>query len=113
MACIMSIEFILRLHLHLHFYCFHTYMRGTHSTRKKTSHTLSVQPHATATENEPAIPPELIKLELAKWVKRSTAGSFISLTAFITWIIVFQLNKDSFGPKWFVMSQEEEALTGW
>ena len=63
--------------------------------------------------NEDAIPPELIKLNLAKWVKTSAAGAFISITLLVTWIIVFQLNRDSFGPKWFVMAQEEEALTGW
>jgi hypothetical protein len=55
----------------------------------------------------------LIKLNLAKWVKTSAAGAFISITLLVTWIIVFQLNRDSFGPKWFVMAQEEEALTGW
>ena len=63
--------------------------------------------------NEEEIPPELIQMELEKWVKRSTAGSFISLTGLITWVVVFQLNKDSFGPGWFVMSQEEDVLTGW
>lgn len=59
------------------------------------------------------ISPELIQAELAKWIKRSTAGSFLSVTVFITWIVVFQLNRDSFGPKWFVMSQEEGERTGW
>lgn len=72
-----------------------------------------LMPSTLKLENNAVIPPELIKLELGKWVKRSTIGAFIYMTAFITWVVVFQLNKDNFGPQWFVMSQEQETLTGW
>uniref|UniRef100_A0A7S3VH86 Gamma-secretase subunit PEN-2 n=1 Tax=Chaetoceros debilis TaxID=122233 RepID=A0A7S3VH86_9STRA len=64
-------------------------------------------------DNEVIPPPEEIKAELTKWVKRSTLGSFIYTTAFITWVLVFQLNRDKFGPKWFIMSEDEEIRTGW
>ena len=56
---------------------------------------------------------ESIDIEVAKWVKRSTAGSVLSSILFITWIITFQLNKKSFGPTWFVMSQDVGDVTGW
>ena len=59
------------------------------------------------------VPPEIIQLELSRWVKRSTAGSMISFVAFISWIITFQVTKENFGPKWFVMSPDEEITTGW
>lgn len=64
-------------------------------------------------QNNDAVPPELIQLELSKWIKRSTLGSFIYFTVLVSWIIAFQVNRDSFSPKWFVMSPEEEILTGW
>lgn len=54
-----------------------------------------------------------IQANLCKWVKRSTIGSLLYTTGFITWILVFQLNQDSFGPSWFVMPQQEELRTGW
>mmetsp|Transcript_16731 Transcript_16731/g.31702 ORF Transcript_16731/g.31702 Transcript_16731/m.31702 type:complete len:141 (-) Transcript_16731:112-534(-) len=64
-------------------------------------------------ENTDTVPPEIIQLELSKWVKRSTLGSILSFTIFISWIITFQVNKDSFSSKWFVMSPDEELVTGW
>jgi len=57
--------------------------------------------------------PEEIKAEVTKWVKRSSIGSAISVIVFVSWTIAFQLNKDNFGPKWFVMSQDDEDRTGW
>lgn len=59
------------------------------------------------------VDPEIVKSELRKWVLRSTIGSALYFLVLVTWIIVFQVNRESFGPKWFVMSQEEETLTGW
>jgi hypothetical protein len=63
--------------------------------------------------SETAPSPEIIKAEVAKWVKRSTIGSIVSTCLFIAWVITFQLNKDSFGPNWFVMTQDAADLTGW
>lgn len=54
-----------------------------------------------------------IHFEMCKWVKRSTIGAFLSSTLLVTWVLVFQLNKESFGPKWFVYSSNDENLTGW
>jgi len=54
-----------------------------------------------------------IQYEVCKWVKRSSIGSVIVFVLFLSWIITFQLNQDNFGPKWFVMSQEEAERTGW
>lgn len=56
---------------------------------------------------------EEIKAEVCKWVKRSSIGSAVALTIFVSWILTFQFNRDNFGPKWFVMSQDEEERTGW
>lgn len=64
-------------------------------------------------QDEDNIDPSLVKAELKKWVKRSTIGSAISTAAFITWVLYFQLNRDKFSYNWFVMSPEEESLTGW
>jgi len=63
------------------------------------------------TSDEPT--PEEIKAEVTKWVKRSSIGSAIAVIVFVSWTISFQLNQDNFGPKWFVMSQDDEDRTGW
>ena len=51
--------------------------------------------------------------ELSKWVKRSTRGAFIVMSAFVAWIIVFQVNKESFGSGWFVMDETDAEKSGW
>ena len=51
--------------------------------------------------------------ELKTWVKRSTRGALLVVSLFITWVIVFQVNKDSFSQKWFVMDQTAYEITGW
>lgn len=51
--------------------------------------------------------------EVEKWVRRSTRGAVLVLSVFTAWIVAFQVNKDSFGPKWFVMSEDEAVSTGW
>ena len=52
--------------------------------------------------------------ELKKWVKRSSVGSLVSIGVIITWACLVQLEKGNwFGPKWFVMSEDEEELSGW
>ena len=53
------------------------------------------------------------KMELEKWVKRSTTGALLVCSIFITWIVVFQVNKDNFGNGWFVMDMTEEESSGW
>eukprot|EP00555_Chaetoceros_dichaeta_P003801 CAMPEP_0198251314 /NCGR_PEP_ID=MMETSP1447-20131203/2181_1 /TAXON_ID=420782 /ORGANISM="Chaetoceros dichaeta, Strain CCMP1751" /LENGTH=156 /DNA_ID=CAMNT_0043936295 /DNA_START=154 /DNA_END=625 /DNA_ORIENTATION=+ len=58
------------------------------------------------TSDEPT--PEEIKAEVTKWVKRSSIGSAIAVIVFVSWTISFHLNQDNFGPKWFVMSQDDE-----
>jgi len=65
------------------------------------------------TRNSDDPTPQEIKAEVCKWVKRSSVGSAVSVTLFVSWLLIFQLNRDSFGPKWFVMSQDEEDRTGW
>lgn len=55
--------------------------------------------------------------ELKRWVRFSSIGSFVSICAFVAWTLVFQLlsrqRNSIFGPNWFVMSEDEEELTGW
>lgn len=63
--------------------------------------------------NSDAPTQEEIKAEVCKWVKRSSIGSAFVLTIFVSWMLYFQLNQDKFGPKWFVMPQDEEERTGW
>ena len=54
------------------------------------------------------------KQELVKWVTRSTRGAFIIMSLFITWIVIFQLNKDTFfSPSWLVMDETDAELSGW
>lgn len=56
---------------------------------------------------------QLNLLELKKWVKRSTSGAVIVTGAFIAWIITFQMNKEFFGPGWFVVDETEASQSGW
>ena len=55
----------------------------------------------------------VIHEELCKWVKRATVSATIISTLLISWGITFQINRDTFGPRWFVMSQDEGEKTGW
>ena len=63
-------------------------------------------------ENESPSPEE-VRANLTKWVKRSATGSVISMACLLSWNLTFQLNRDSFGYKWYVMSQDDEERTGW
>jgi len=56
---------------------------------------------------------EMTRKQLETWVKRSTIGAFVVMSLFVSWIITFQVNKDSFGPKWFVMDETDATKTGW
>mmetsp|Transcript_13157 Transcript_13157/g.28389 ORF Transcript_13157/g.28389 Transcript_13157/m.28389 type:complete len:152 (-) Transcript_13157:445-900(-) len=56
---------------------------------------------------------EMTRKQLSMWVKRSTIGAFVVMSLFVSWIITFQVNKDSFGPKWFVMDETDATKTGW
>jgi hypothetical protein len=51
--------------------------------------------------------------ELEKWVKRSTRGAFAVVTLFVAWIVAFQVNREHFGPNWFVMDQTDAEVSGW
>lgn len=56
---------------------------------------------------------QMERAELEKWVKRSTRGAFVVMALFVTWIVVFQVNKEHFGPRWFVMGETDAEVTGW
>lgn len=58
--------------------------------------------------NEPT--EEEVHKEVCKWVKRSTFGAILFTAMLTSWIIIFQLNKDTFGPAWFIRYEDE---TGW
>jgi len=64
-------------------------------------------------EQEQSVDYQLDRMELKKWVKRSTFGAVIVMGAFIAWIITFQTNKEFFGPKWFVVDETEASQSGW
>ena len=56
---------------------------------------------------------QMERKELEKWVKRSTRGALVVVTLFVAWIVTFQVNKEHFGPKWFVMDQTDAEVSGW
>jgi len=56
---------------------------------------------------------EEIAKRVSKWVKRSTLGSFTMSLALVAWITVIQMNRDNFGPKWFVIPLTDAERTGW
>lgn len=56
---------------------------------------------------------EEIAAEVSKWVRRSTLGSIIMFLALVAWMTVIQTNRDSFGPKWFVIPLTDAERTGW
>ncbi|KAL7491045.1 hypothetical protein ACHAWT_000524 [Skeletonema menzelii] len=62
---------------------------------------------------EPSVEDQLNKMELKKWVKRSTSGAVIVMGVFIAWIITFQTNKEFFGPNWLVVDETEASQSGW
>jgi hypothetical protein len=64
-------------------------------------------------DQEQSVEDHLNRMELKKWVKRSTHGAVIVMGAFIAWIITFQTNKQFFGPKWFVVDETEASKSGW
>ncbi|KAL7453717.1 hypothetical protein ACHAWC_005359 [Mediolabrus comicus] len=64
-------------------------------------------------QSSSSVDEQLNLLELKKWVKRSTSGAVIVMGAFIAWIITFQMNKEFFGPGWFVVDETEASQSGW
>ena len=64
-------------------------------------------------QQEPSVDEQLNRMELKKWVKRSTHGAIIVMGAFLAWIITFQTNKEFFGPNWFVADETESNKSGW
>ena len=65
------------------------------------------------TSMEQQLEEQVAKQEISKWVKRSTKGAILVCTLFVAWIITFQVNKDSFSNKWFVMDPTDAEVTGW
>jgi len=56
---------------------------------------------------------QMEKNELEKWVRRSTRGAVLAMTLFVSWIVAFQVNKEHFGPRWFVMDPTDAETSGW
>lgn len=76
----------------------------------------SVPPSSSSNQDQQSsssVDEQLNLLELKKWVKRSTSGAVIVMGAFIAWIITFQMNKEFFGPGWFVVDETEASQSGW
>lgn len=73
----------------------------------------TVGQEGSASDQEQSVEEQLNRMELKKWVKRSTSGAVIVMGAFIAWIITFQTNKDFFGSKWFVVDETEAVQSGW
>jgi hypothetical protein len=74
----------------------------------------NVEPgNMTDSPNITALDTETIAAEVSKWVKRSALGSIIMLSALVTWILIIQLNRSKFGPKWFIIPLNDADRTGW
>lgn len=54
-----------------------------------------------------------IEAETLKWVNRSSYSALSAFALFVAWIVTFQSTKGSWGPNWFVMSEDEAERTGW
>jgi hypothetical protein len=57
--------------------------------------------------------PEEVSLEEKKWIRRSLLGSVLAGMAWVTWIVVLQVLRDSVNPNWFVRGQDDADFTGW
>jgi len=53
------------------------------------------------------------KEELIYWVKRSALLALTTSIILISWAVTFVCNREKFGPRWFMMNQDEGDLTGW
>ena len=69
--------------------------------------------NANAANDEARLEAQIVQQGVEMWVKRSTMSATLVVGLFVAWVAVFQVYKDSFGPKWFVMSEEEGERTGW
>ena len=69
--------------------------------------------NANAANDEARLEAQIVQQGVKMWVKRSTMSATLVVGLFVAWVAVFQVYKDSFGPKWFVMSEEEGERTGW
>lgn len=69
--------------------------------------------NANDASDEARLEAQIVQQGVEMWVKRSTMSATLVVGLFVAWIAVFQVYKDSFGPKWFVMSEEEGERTGW
>ena len=69
--------------------------------------------NSNAANDEARLEAQIVQQGVEKWVKRSTMSATLVVGLFVAWIAVFQVYKDSFGPNWFVMSEEEGERTGW
>ena len=64
-------------------------------------------------EDEARLHAQVVHKEVEKWVKRSSLGAVLVVSLFVAWVVMFQVYKDSFGPQWFVMSEDQGEATGW
>mmetsp|Transcript_11879 Transcript_11879/g.18229 ORF Transcript_11879/g.18229 Transcript_11879/m.18229 type:complete len:124 (-) Transcript_11879:285-656(-) len=66
-----------------------------------------------SSESEDDTPSEQILLLEKKWIKREFIGLILVLFAWISWIVVFQILKDSL-PSWLLVRGVDDAeRTGW
>mmetsp|Transcript_14471 Transcript_14471/g.21330 ORF Transcript_14471/g.21330 Transcript_14471/m.21330 type:complete len:140 (+) Transcript_14471:2-421(+) len=66
-----------------------------------------------SSDSEDDAPAEQILLLEKKWVKRESVGLILVVFAWVSWIVVFQILKDSL-PSWLLVRGENDAeRTGW
>lgn len=64
-------------------------------------------------DDDDGLSPEEVRREVVRWVRRSTWGSVVAVAALIGWNVAFQTNRDSYGPKWFMVTGDTGESSGW
>ena len=75
--------------------------------------TTTTDPATTSLTMQQQLHQQLQFQHLQKWVHRSTFSALLVISVFVAWIIGFQVNKDAFSDKWFVVTVDEGEATGW
>jgi hypothetical protein len=63
---------------------------------------------------EAGLTPEEIQMEVQKWVARCKKGAIVGFIVFVAWIVTAQVLRGSvFPPSWYMLNQDDVAITGW
>ena len=57
--------------------------------------------------------PEDIEQEAAMWVQRCKTGVFMFVSIWIGWIVASQLLRGTLPSSWYMLNEDDPAVTGW